>query len=62
MFYFLLLKLHLGIDNLLNIPLWEFVELIIQDVIWYLLKPRERKSQLGFKAYFHMHHTLGADK
>lgn len=29
-FYFLLLKLHLGIDNLLSNPLGEFVKLIIQ--------------------------------
>ena len=30
MFYFLLLKLRLGIDNLSSNPLWEFVKLIIQ--------------------------------
>lgn len=41
MFYFLLLKLHLGIDNLLNNPLREFAELILQDVMQCLLKPRE---------------------
>lgn len=32
--YILLIKKHLGIANILNISLWEYVELILQRTIW----------------------------